>query len=210
MADGKAMNRSTKQQLKADMERLSAQRERYALAAAAADNERARERHTRTLARLEEEILGLQEAIDALDGPLKVSTGEFRPVLPAMGALVEPSAAPTPPRRPPVTLGSIATKLPPNPAAAVPAPSPAPARVEPKPTLDYTPILTAQHAQDARDEEADAFDAVLLRRRITVQAAKVMTSAFAIGFIVAAIAVWSGDDARATTPSGPTVAKSAQ
>lgn len=183
------MNRSTKQQLKADMERLTVQRERYALAAAAADHDRARERHTRTLARLEEEILGLQEAIDGLDGPLKVSTGEFRPVLPAMGALVEPSAAPAPPRRPPVTLGSIATKLPPNPAAAVPMPA---------------PELTTQ------DEEADAFDAVLLRRRITVQAAKVMTSAFAIGFIVAAIAVWSGDDARAETPSGPTVAKSAQ
>ena len=203
------MNKSTKQQLRADMDRLTAQRERYALAAAAADNDRARERHTRTLARLEEEILGLQEAIDALDGPLKVSTGEFRPVLPAMGALVEPSAAPTPPRRPPVTLGSIATKLPPPTAAACPCPCPYPTQCptpSPSPPRDYTPLLSP-----TPDEEADAFDAVLLRRRITVQAAKVMTSAFAIGFIVAAIAVWTGtDDARAETPNGRTVAKSAR
>ena len=195
------MQKSTKQQLKTDMERLTAQRERYALAAVAADERQAHASGTsRTLARLEDEILGLQEAIDALDGPLKVSTGEFSPVLPAMGALVDP-------RPQKATLGSIAPKLPPPTAAAVPVPVPVPVPdAEPKPPGDYTPVLSP-----TPDEEADAFDAVLLRRRITVQAAKVMTSAFAIGFIVAAIAVWTGtDDARAQTPNGPTVAKSAR
>jgi len=217
------MQKSTKQQLKADMNRLTAQHERYALAARAATHDRARQRHTRTLARLEDEILGLQEAIDALDGPLKVSTGEFRPVLPAMGALVEPSAArvaaPVPPRRPAVTLGSIATKLPPPPGSrsrrAIPLAVPEPA---PEPAPDYTPVLStkppktpARPSPSSEDPDADAFDAVLLRRRITLQAAKVMTSAFAIGFVVAAIAVWTAtDDARAEAPAVPTVAKSAQ
>jgi hypothetical protein len=49
-----------------DLERLRAQRDRYALALQSSTDERAIDRHARTIARLDEEILATEQALGAL------------------------------------------------------------------------------------------------------------------------------------------------
>lgn len=129
--------------IEADLDRLEAQREGYARALASSTDERVRARHQRTLARLDEEIEALQEALDAIayapqtrapsrghvDGvPIVEHTTEMEP------ADFEELRASRPPWLIPVaalaavTFGALlawATL----PSAPAPAPAPAPAKV---------------------------------------------------------------------------------
>jgi hypothetical protein len=61
----------TRASLEDSLARLAVQRERYALALTSATDPRTRERHARTLERLDEEILGLREALDAVITPVE-------------------------------------------------------------------------------------------------------------------------------------------
>jgi hypothetical protein len=61
----------TRNSLEDTLAQLAVQRERYALALHSATDARNRERHARTLARLDDEILGLREALDAVDTPVE-------------------------------------------------------------------------------------------------------------------------------------------
>jgi hypothetical protein len=54
------------QMMHADLERLRAQRDRYALALQSSEDERAIDRHVRTIARLDEEILATEQALGTL------------------------------------------------------------------------------------------------------------------------------------------------
>jgi hypothetical protein len=60
------MSTQTRQHMDHSLRRLMAQRDRYRLALHSAGEPRMRERHGRTLARLDEEILGLREALEAI------------------------------------------------------------------------------------------------------------------------------------------------
>lgn len=55
-----------RQVMMSDLERLRAQRDRYALALQSSTDERAIDRHARTIARLDEEILATEQALGAL------------------------------------------------------------------------------------------------------------------------------------------------
>ncbi len=55
-----------RQVMLSDLERLRAQRDRYALALQSSEDERAIDRHARTIARLDEEILATEQALGAL------------------------------------------------------------------------------------------------------------------------------------------------
>jgi hypothetical protein len=54
------------QSMQADLERLRAQRDRYALALQSSEDERAIDRHARTITRLDEEILATEQALGTL------------------------------------------------------------------------------------------------------------------------------------------------
>jgi hypothetical protein len=54
------------QMMQSDLERLRAQRDRYALALQSSEDERAIDRHARTIARLDEEILATEQALGQL------------------------------------------------------------------------------------------------------------------------------------------------
>ena len=54
------------QMMQADLERLRAQRDRYALALQSSEDERAIDRHARTISRLDEEILATEQALGTL------------------------------------------------------------------------------------------------------------------------------------------------
>jgi hypothetical protein len=57
------------QTIQADLERLRAQRDRYALALQSSEDERACDRHARTISRLDDEIAALEQALGTLSSP---------------------------------------------------------------------------------------------------------------------------------------------
>lgn len=63
------------QTMQTDLERLRAQRDRYALALQSSEDERACDRHARTIARLDDEITALEQAL----GTLSVEDAPVRP-----------------------------------------------------------------------------------------------------------------------------------
>jgi hypothetical protein len=79
------------QTMQADLERLRAQRDRYALALQSSEDERAIDRHARTIARLDEEILATEQALCAL------SIEAPRPALDPWGVPVVTSTVELPP-----------------------------------------------------------------------------------------------------------------
>ena len=306
---------STELSLSNELTRLVAQRERYELAAKAATDPRTKERHARTLQRLEDEIVGLREALTSLTplpirerAPVPAPTREPDPEPATLKAapvgtpqpmierieswpidtpptakaeprsIVEPKPRPSavPPPLPP-TLARRKSDPPavaaaphfesglfsqPSPAAetrrgptrdsglfamptALPMPdalaraiarpdrwpdrlgsagelprvarparpiatrSSVPPRRAPMPSAAPVAVSVPRPPIDPEVEaDADAFDAVLLRRRITHQAAKVMSSAFAIGFVVAAVAFLSGRSSPPTPTPDPVLASS--
>jgi len=92
------------QMMQADLERLRAQRDRYALALQSSEDERAIDRHARTIARLDEEILATEQALGTLavaappqldpwGVPMVESTVELGPSAFDDGAFVREAAA---------------------------------------------------------------------------------------------------------------------
>jgi hypothetical protein len=78
------MSTATQQWIEVDLSRLEQQKQRYELALRSAPTPAARERHMRNVARLEEEIAGRREALQAvaparplIDAPVVDVTGRF-------------------------------------------------------------------------------------------------------------------------------------
>lgn len=175
------MSGNTQQWLRDELRQLVSQQNRYSIASAAATDARVKERHERNVDRLQDEILGIEEAIDALDRQHDVRDDGQGPLAPAD---VDER----------VTDRHRAVTVRPH-AAVVTAPPPGPALAAAAPVVEPPDELTP--------------DTILLRRRIMGQVAKVVTSAFVVGFFVVAVSMALGGEEASAAASASSSSQAA-